>query len=255
MASYPVTKSDTSLVADLRTQLFGVKGELERERNGRLSLAERVVELEAQLAQSRSVASPVTTQPVMPTFMPFQSPASPIPPAKSSEPPANRSDPTSRMRAWGFPQQPPQQSQPRNRDSFFGLSQALRRGSAEDEREEIGVDLPPFLLSPPPSELALAQQTSRAVSDPTRSSTPSLSTAKSSESTQRSTSLTSSASSALSFFSGYLPGRSVGKAESPSPVDVKTKRDTPQRLPSCPDKGVVDFTKGCKCCQGEIIEL
>ena len=264
MASYPVTKSYTSLVADLRTQLFGVKGELERERNERISTAERVIELEAQLSRMRmeemDFTPPVSTTVIPPTPLsakpsfPYAPPAI-MPEASLPSPDLSQS----RMRSWGFPQGPPRQTPPKNRESFFGLSQMLRRGSTEDEREEVGLDLPPFLLTPASNVSTDPFRSFPAVSEPTPNTTPATSIlTPSSEKTQRSASLTSSASSALSFFSGYLPGRSIPKSASPPLVDVRgvrAKRDTVQRLPSCTDKGFVDFTRGCKCCQGEVIQL
>lgn len=263
MASYPVTKSDTSLVADLRTQLFGVKGELERERNERLSTAERVSELEAELARMRenemTLYQPVITNVIPPTPLTSISPFPYASPVMTPEKPCPSPDPsTSRMRAWGFPREPPQQSQPRNRESFFGLSQVLRRDSTDNEREEkVGLDLPPFLLAPTPTPSTSTEPHPpfRAVSDPTPTVTPATSVSTWNEGTQRSTSLTSSASSALSFFSGYLPGRSITKSTSPPPVEAKARHTTIQRLPTCADKGFVDFTRGCKCCVGDIIEL
>jgi len=169
---------------------------------------------------------------------------------------------TQRMRAWGFPREAIKANQPRNRESFFGLSQVLRPGSSEEERDDAlgGIDLPPidFMTA------EVNQSTTRAVSDPTpvtsrhpeqtEKAPPRISL----ESAQRSTSLTSSASSALSFFTGYLPGRSKSPplaAQSGSFAALRMDQHVVKRLPTSEDKGIVDLRGGCKCCTGDVIEL
>lgn len=271
IVSYPAARSDASLVADLRTQLFGVKAELERERNAKLSASDRVAELEAQLASFKvsqlSTPTPVITNIIPPTPMSpdpedlyEDAPSNPASPSMEHSPTPDSS--TQRMRAWGFPRESAKASQPRNRESFFGLSQVLRPGSIYGGKDDAigGIDLPPidFMTA------GVNVPGLRTVSDPmpktaeVDGTTEKAAPRTSSDSAQRSTSLTSSASSALSFFTGYLPSRTKSPpiaAQHGSIGGFKMDQHVVQRLPSSEDKGNVDFRGGCKCCTGDVIEL
>lgn len=264
MSSYPVTNNrDASLVADLRTQLFGLQVDLDRERNQRISATDRIAELEAQLSETsigQDVCPPVITNVIPATpLSPNARFAYPSPALTSPSNATPSPDPTSRMRGWGFPRGPitPSTSRSKNRESFFGLSQVLRRDSTNDEAAH-GLDLPPFLLSPEShtSEMDRA----RTVSDPTPKAQPRALDVYQDE-MHRSTSLTSSASSALSFLTDYLPKytrpispsrpKSIG-----SDTASRSSKDGPiKRLPNSVDRGHVDMRHGCSCCTGEVIDL
>lgn len=261
VSSYPVTNNrDTSLVADLRTQLFGVQVELDRERTQRLAAQDRMEELQAQLAEMtmvKNLSPPVKTNVIPPT------PSSPNAhftypsPALTNSTSSPSPDPTSRIRGWGFPKGPVAPAHPKNRESFFGLSQVLRRDSVEEERQH-GIDLPPITLPLPSAEVE--DDRYRAVSDPTPKAQHRALEVDSEES-QRSTSLTSSASSALSFFADYLPkyARPTSPARqrslSPEVASRSSREGSIKRLPNSVDKGHVDLRHGCKCCVGDVIDL
>lgn len=257
MSSYPVTSRDTSLVADLRTQLFGVKAELEKERTERQSAMERIAELEAQV-RAMSIGGPASLSFVSNIIPP--TPFSPehgfvIPSVGRTAqdcPTTPTPDPGSRMRAWGFPQGPVQPSSSRNnRESFFGLSQVLRRGS-EERQPDLGVDLPPFSLS---GAFGDTQMTPRAVSEPTPhvSSTDGPMPMERDES--RSVSLTSSASNALSFLTDYIPGYTRSTSPSIDQKPASQQEDRVKVLSTAGHVGVLDFSTACKCCVGDVMEV
>ena len=244
MSSYPVTTRETSLVADLRTQLFGIKAELEKERSERLSAVERVAELELQVRAMRQSSLPqeFISNVIPPTpFSPDKAFAFPTHSGGVTDNPSF--DPVKKLRSWGFPRGPVQSNGNKsNRESFFGLSQVLRRDLKQDSPEQ-GVDLPPI-------SVAGAQ---RSVSEPIRhlSLDPDV---KEDVDGMRSTSLTTSATSALSFFTDYLPKYARSGSSGVDQVSVE-KHEKVKRLPTASHLGVLDFSKACKCCTGDVLEV
>ena len=216
---------------EMRDQLFSLMSLVEREQREKQEAIARISELENQL-NNLQFQSSTTFRPVLPSLAfgqlapappsPIITPATPLPssPAPSSPSEVNGS----RMKSWGFPsgRKTPTPPKEKRRESFFGLSTALRGAPVLEQHS--GIDLPPISV---PGSIPMAKQSSTD-STPGNVAPP----------MARSNSMTSSASSVVHFFSGYL-GR--GKSTQYTGDDSK--------------KGILDLRGGCSCCTGEVFEL
>ena len=282
--------NDRAMLADMRSQLFGVTAQLEQERADKTAAHARITKLENALgatsvsfrptlkplsigqhdfSSTSSPAIPATPRSATPeshrSSIPAIAPTQPIPPVPTNED-ASVADPNLlRIKEWGFPRGTSQLSnQPRSRESFFGLSKVPIRNSSEDERPNTGVDLPPFLLTPDSAPLvARRDETAHHTHTSTLSPTSRKSTSKSPrEETHliRSSSITSSASSALSFLSGYLPVRTSPQRSSTGYKSASSAGGGDGyggygAQHGFVETGELDLRKGCKCCVGEVMEL
>ncbi|WVQ96745.1 hypothetical protein IAU59_003852 [Kwoniella sp. CBS 9459] len=325
--------NESRLIAEMREQLFNLTTSLKSERRAKEQALSELSELQDQTQrpsarvysghtssayeESEEGELLLTARPDLTDSFPIPSPvvqasASPAPAVGEidSVPPGYPvfdSDPNlARIKGWGFPKDPSPSKYTtdlaKKRESFFGLSNPLRRTTSADGAEEHnGVDLPPFVL---PSTLTttgtshsdvattvpgypmlpsayMASQANefgvRAVSDPvhpvaktsTMSQVPldspslydsNVNSAPSARHAQTSApgSITSSA---ISFLSGYL--RSTEEEQRPhfSPVIstpsyvLRYISKEEQKAPAGCNVGRLDFTAGCRCCVGPVIEV
>ncbi|WVF69241.1 hypothetical protein IAT40_004017 [Kwoniella sp. CBS 6097] len=172
---------ESRLIAEMREQLFNLTTSLESERRAKEHALNQLSELQLQARseeQTVHISSGhassaceeseedellLTARPDVTDSFPVPSPIvqapSPAPPAAEPEPihdgyPASESvsDPNlARMKGWGFPKDPSPtkfgniSDLSKKRESFFGLSNPLKRTTSADGAEEHnGVDLPPF---------------------------------------------------------------------------------------------------------------
>lgn len=211
------------MMADMRNELFGVTSQLDKERAEKLAAQDRILELEDELARAQSQSNhqgPVSPPKSTPSYL-----SSPL--GSLSNNGASPDPNLSRIKGWGFPRGPIMSSmsrEPRNRDSFFGLSNDLRRGSVEPQ-PGTGVDLPPFSLDPE----STSHSPIGAAQDDTTTMTK-----------EMSTSLTGSA---MSYFSACLPQAQQSTTE-PTPTHSQSHASS-----------ILDFTRACRCCTGEVIQL
>jgi hypothetical protein len=216
---------------EMRDQLFSMMSLVEREQREKQKAIARISELENQLNYIQFQSS-TGFRPVLPSqafgqlaripLSPIITPATPLP---SSPVPLSPSEANgSRMKSWGFPsgRKTPTPPKEKRRESFFGLSTALRGAPVLEQHS--GIDLPPITL---PDSIPMSQQSSRESTS-----------GETAPPMARSNSITSSASSVVHFFSGYF-GR--GKSTQYPGDDTR--------------KGVLDLRGGCSCCTGEVFEL
>ncbi|ORY28522.1 hypothetical protein BCR39DRAFT_559540 [Naematelia encephala] len=270
VSAAPNANDQSVLVENLRKELFGLTSQFERERSEKTRLLGRVTELEARptwkpkFESSPPVLEPVPfSKPLLPSVLANQyqqivapslysgipeaivTPATPIP----CDTPENVSSPDPnlyRMKAWGFPRGPVQPNRSTQRDSFFGLSSLLHRSEQNDfeDEEEAGMDLPP--ISFPDVRDSHAQ---RAASFPEMSS---------SRAAESNTVRSASASASIGFLTSYLPKRlptsdAIAPFESPRVSRSLVEHVSPEEeVVIC---GKLDFSFGCQCCVGEVIEV
>ncbi|WVQ80515.1 hypothetical protein IAT38_002620 [Cryptococcus sp. DSM 104549] len=315
--------ASSRLIAEMRDQLFTLTASLEHERRAKDHAVAKLGEAQRQLQagagagagrqgsvdESEEEELLLTARPDeggFPSSSPFfpavgsaattpSLEAAPITePEKAAEEPADLN--LARMKGWGFPKDAPAPTpRERKRESFFGLSNVLRRTtSAEEETSPAaasftglgvnlppGVDLPPFIFdesSHAHSGVVLAQ---RAVSDPTLSfsdarvaitSTIPLPAAPSASQASH-----SGSAPGMFSFGGYMSGKPSSEGREREPRKMTKRREYPPMIESVnvssegsggrtkgvraemPLPGVastgMDFRKGCKCCVGQVIEV
>lgn len=280
------------LVKEMRDQLFTLAASLEQERREKDAALARVAELERNMTKLRYEArsysrdddsfsppqqgSPfVATAHVTPTYTPvYGTPAKRYQPLSAGTSPVKDEDTAvgaegeekdSRMRAWGFPRGPTSLLKKENkRESFFGLSRDLsfdisgREGESEEDEADgyeggHGVDLPPFIL---PGAAHVDARGNSGVENGTGidAGPDALAVAMMGDS--------------CSF--GRMVHSDEGKVQLPSmlyyqPVPVASdvdvdveratrKKQTEREARSGPVK-VLDFTKACRCCVGQVFEV
>lgn len=270
--------AESRLMAEMREQLFTLTGKLQQEHRAKEMALVKLNGLRDQVAAqghhqltectaqdedsgdeilfSRSATSRETTPSLTPPQIDL-----PTPPVLTSSKPSpftidkiNESEsPVSkrftpdfaRLKSWGFPATPPigsdhiPTSKEKKRESFFGLSNPLRRASSDDgPRISQGIDLPPFVVDentpgvfPVPTAGVLPPfgVTVRAVSDPT--------------------SLQSFDKETIS----NLPG--IGPAQFRIPTITVNDNGGVFHAAGVMSNGILDFRKGCKCCVGDVVEL
>ncbi|KAK8858527.1 hypothetical protein IAR55_002754 [Kwoniella newhampshirensis] len=305
VSSVPTGLSDTraaesQLITEMREQLFTLTSSLEQERRAKEAVLAQVTELQ-QLRNAQSHSSDdsgddeilLTARPeaigLFPSGVPSPmiTPPSPKPGNEISLQGANLDPNFARMKGWGFPRdvslkttEPDVTASKNKRDSFFGLSKALRRFSATevegaDEVSQDGVDLPAFVITsdletvvrprPVPAAEAYFSPTQRAVSEPIQS-VPKSSTPLRSTSASNPPIRSVSPTSTMPLLTGFLPmnksseqdhsGAAFGHYElsvSPSKVFSGTKAKDIQGVVAT--RGKLDFRNGCKCCVGQVIEF
>ncbi|XAO21687.1 hypothetical protein I312_100442 [Cryptococcus bacillisporus CA1280] len=272
--------AESRLIAEMREQLFTLTGKLQQEHRAKEMAFVKLNDLRGKVAaqgqgqqrtagstrqdedsgdeilfSSRSVTSRETTPSLTPPQIELPTPPPPPPTLTSSksigkidesESISKRFTPDfTRLKSWGFPATTPignenVTSKEKKRESFFGLSNPLRRTISDDgPRNNQGIDLPPFVVDdntpgvfpvpaaagvPPPVGVGV-----RAVSDPT--------------------SLQSFGKESIS----YLPGTG-GPAQFGIPIiTVSDGGVFGAARVMC--SRVLDFRKACKCCVGDVIEV
>lgn len=269
--------AESRLIAQMREQLFTLTGKLQQEHRAKEMALVKLNDLRGHVAAqghhqltgcteqdedsgneillSRSATSRETT----PSLTPPQTDL-PTSPALASPKPftidkvddsessiSKRFTPDfTRLKSWGFPATPPTgsdnvpDSKEKKRESFFGLSNPLRRASSDDgPRISEGIDLPPFVVDENtpgvfPALVAGDLPTLgggvnvRAVSDPT--------------------SLQSYGKGTLS----DLPG--IGPAQFRIPT-ITVNDGGAFRAAGVMCSGILDFRKGCRCCVGDVVEV
>lgn len=270
--------AESRLIAEMREQLFTLTGKLQQEHRAKEMAFVKLNDLRGKVAaqgqgqqrtagstrqdedsgdeilfSSRSVTSRETTPSLTPPQIELPTP--PPPTLISSQSTGNIDESESiskrftpdftRLKSWGFPATTSignenVTSKEKKRESFFGLSNPLRRTISDDgPRNSQGIDLPPFVVDdntpsvfpapaaagvPPPVGVGV-----RAVSDPT--------------------SLQSFGKESIS----YLPGTG-GPAQFGIPIiTVNDGGVFGAARVMC--SRVLDFRKGCKCCVGDVIEV
>ncbi|KIY35580.1 hypothetical protein I305_01829 [Cryptococcus gattii E566] len=272
--------AESRLIAEMREQLFTLTGKLQQEHRAKEMAFVKLNDLRGKVAaqgqdqqrtagstrqdedsgdeilfSSRSVTSRETTLSLTPPQIELPTPPPPPPTLTSSmsigkidesESISKRFTPDfTRLKSWGFPATPPignenVTSKEKKRESFFGLSNPLRRTISDDgPRNSQGIDLPPFVVDdntpgvfpapaaagvPPPVGVGV-----RAVSDPT--------------------SLQSFGKESIS----YLPGTG-GPAQFGIPI-ITVNDGGVFGAAGVMCSRVLDFRKGCKCCVGDVIEV
>ncbi|OCF33427.1 hypothetical protein I316_04847 [Kwoniella heveanensis BCC8398] len=171
--------NESRLIAEMREQLFTLTTSLESERRAKEEALLQLSKFQLHGQQSVPVLSGhassayeefeedellLTARPDLTDSFSVRSPivqASMSPASRAAEPepmhqgyPVSGSDPNlARMKGWGFPKDPSPSKYSnelsKKRESFFGLSNPLRRTTSADGAEEHnGVDLPPFVFPP-----------------------------------------------------------------------------------------------------------
>ncbi|WWD18416.1 hypothetical protein CI109_102866 [Kwoniella shandongensis] len=286
--------AESQLIAEMREQLFTLTSSLEQERRAKETALAQVTELQQQQQILRSHNYDdseddellLTARPDEGSLFPANIP-SPMITAPSPEPgsetpqPAASPDPNfARMKGWGFPRDvssttstsDENTSKKNKRESFFGLSKAIRRISSagEEEQEEIyqgGVDLPPFVVTEQHAEVirpmtsgeSYFPATNRAVSEPVhfgaKSSTPLRSTSASHLPTYNMS--TSSPTAGISSSNQTENDMTPFSDEDLSSSRWKGFRPpySAEEAPTVLERGKLDFRNGCKCCVGPVIEF
>ncbi|ODN77581.1 hypothetical protein L202_04749 [Cryptococcus amylolentus CBS 6039] len=261
--------AESRMVAEMREQLFQLTGKLEQERKAKeLALAQlRMVmaprnekevetedapELRCDRSESQRDSTPsiVTPDPDSraPIFPAVTNPAHEQLSITSGAEKRLTPDLSTRFRGWGFPSGPQstssstegtQTSLAKKRESFFGLSNPLRRASSDDApASRSGVDLPPFDIGLG-TELGpdMHGQAKRVVSDPANPyslSMPTIAPGKQS--------------------GGYV---GFGLPQYPQP-SVQARHHQEPEYGYGETTGVkkpLDFSRTCECCVGEVIEV
>lgn len=272
--------AESRLIAEMREQLFTLTGKLQQEHRAKEMAFVKLNDLRGKVAaqgqgqqrtagstgqdedssyeilfSSRSVTSRETTPSLTPPQTELPTPPPPnltstksfaIGKIDESESISKRFTPDfTRLKSWGFPATPPTgneniTSKEKKRESFFGLSNPLRRTTSDDgPRNNQGIDLPPFVVDdntpgvfPAPAGAGVLPPVGvgvRAVSDPTN--------------------LQSFGKESIS----HLPGTG-GPAQFGIPtITVHDGGVFGAAGVMC--SGVLDFRKGCKCCVGDVIEV
>ncbi|WWC70823.1 uncharacterized protein I206_104775 [Kwoniella pini CBS 10737] len=278
--------AESRLIVEMRAQLFNLTTSLEAERKAKEHALSQLAEISRPHMQSYEVDvndEPLTATPTFgfpqqipetasTNFTPIVTPASltqavsPRIEAEDLFTPASQDPTLTRMKGWGFPKDPSPsksaQSQSKKRESFFGLSTVLKRSvSAEHAEECNGMDLPCFVV--PTNDIehtSTYDLTPRSFSEPVKQH---LSKELDNE---RDIHSNSGFNSAVSFLSSYLPTSSIDdqsrKSEKKHKVYIPkfVNKENQQRKVSLDISrglcmGKLDFSEGCKCCSGPVIEL
>ncbi|WVQ72817.1 hypothetical protein IAR50_002377 [Cryptococcus sp. DSM 104548] len=262
--------AESRMVAEMREQLFQLTGKLEQERKAKeLALAqlkmlqasrlEKDVETddepglrcdrsESQRDSTPSIATPEPDR-CAPVFPAVTNPAH----EQLSTTPDNEKrltpDLSTRFRGWGFPSGPPSNSSStestkasltKKRESFFGLSNPLRRASSDDApATRAGVDLPPFDIGLG-AEIAHEAhgQGKRVVSDPANPYSISMPIGASAQQ-----------------FKGYPSFGSLPQYPQPSVQARHHQAPEYGYGGTAGVEGKLDFSKACECCMGEVIQV